>query len=612
VDQEGGDGEPADLSRRAAASLLGALGLSTLATACAPGTRQAPAAPAPPQGPLPAPAHRFPGVTGVVGLDAPARAGDVSVVVTPALPPELTGRVWLALGAHTASCEVVQATAIAGAVVSLERPLKHEYAVATRTVLLEDTLVTPQLFGAVADGRTDDTGAIMAAIHATSRVYFPPGTYATRGIGTRGSQTVQLAGARGSTQSGDPRSRLVPCQDCAVDAVITISDTSLSAAPELLRIEHLGIDGEGRAKAGVRLHKAQNVTLDGVLVRGCARGFVVDGTAAGKDGRILEVLLSNCVSAGNSECGYSIEGPAVVAGSFSNVTLNNCASESDGVGCRIRGGGYLYRIESSEFQNSSRAGIEIDSARVSISDSYVETAPNAPSSLSAIHHSDVLLQNSQVMGAAADVSSTIHVMSSYVNALGFLGTSYRLGRTTDSPAWGPPNDLPTKFGAIYPKGLAFTDGYGIEWVCTRPGTNGESAFIARAGRIVRPLTFGDAVDGAVIWFPHEDMVIERISLVVTKTFVGPAGAGLALSSSVRGDVLSASQGAVTNLVAGQVLAASANRSSSARLAPVGAAFLMRGSRPAAPRADRLTLHTDGGWTAGEGLLVIAGYFLALG
>jgi hypothetical protein len=380
-----------------------------------------------------------------------------------------------------------------------------------------------------------------------------------------------------------------------------------------VRIEHLGIDGQGRAAAGVRLHKCQNATLEGVLVRRCGRGFLVDGTAAAKRGRVLELLLTNCISTANSEYGYLVEAPSVVAGSFSNVTLNHCASEGDRVACRIRGSSYIHRIASSEFQNSTGNGVEIHSARVSINDTYIELAPHSSGkTIVAVTHSSVLLQNSYAQDATADATSTIHVYNSVVNGLGFLATPSRIGRTTDDSGWGPPNDPPIKRGSIYAKGIGYTDRYGTEWTCTKPGVSGEAAFVARGGRIIRPLDFRDLVDGRVLWFPHEDMVVERVSLVINRTFVGSTATHLALSSSLRGDVLSSEQGAATNLLGGRVLVASANRSPSARLAPPGSAFLLRGSVPAAPRVDMVTLHTDGAWTAGEGLLVIGGYFLALG
>jgi hypothetical protein len=49
----------------------------------------------------------------------------------------------------------------------------------TRTYLakVRETCVTPQDFGAVGDGSTDDTVAIQAALTASRRVYFPPATY---------------------------------------------------------------------------------------------------------------------------------------------------------------------------------------------------------------------------------------------------------------------------------------------------------------------------------------------------------------------------------------------------------------------------------------------------
>jgi hypothetical protein len=70
--------------------------------------------------------------------------------------------------------------------------------------------VTPQMFGAVADGATDDNTAIQAAIDAHNVVYFPPGTYLT---------SAALALTSNHTLVGAGTSSIIKCS-ATVDAIL--------------------------------------------------------------------------------------------------------------------------------------------------------------------------------------------------------------------------------------------------------------------------------------------------------------------------------------------------------------------------------------------------------
>ena len=65
----------------------------------------------------------------------------------------------------------------------------------SRKKAIVDELVTPQLYGAFADGKTDDTAAIQKALDENSAVYFPMGVYMIDqniGISLRSNQKVIL------------------------------------------------------------------------------------------------------------------------------------------------------------------------------------------------------------------------------------------------------------------------------------------------------------------------------------------------------------------------------------------------------------------------------------
>ena len=68
---------------------------------------------------------------------------------------------------------------------------------ATAREKIEELRTTPQQFGAVADGVTDDTAAIQAAIDTGKDVYFPEGTYLVTGAGlvvNTENQKIEFAG----------------------------------------------------------------------------------------------------------------------------------------------------------------------------------------------------------------------------------------------------------------------------------------------------------------------------------------------------------------------------------------------------------------------------------
>jgi polygalacturonase len=125
--------------------------------------------------------------------------------------------------------------------------------------------------GARGDGRTDDAGAIQAAIDEVGgtggTVLVPAGTYMVdavhkkRRLSLRGDMTLKLA--------GDAVLRAIP-NDSRKYAVLSISGASnvtvLGGTLEGDRTEHRGKDGE--AGMGVRIDRgAKNITISGITSR---------------------------------------------------------------------------------------------------------------------------------------------------------------------------------------------------------------------------------------------------------------------------------------------------------------------------------------------------------
>jgi hypothetical protein len=502
-------------------------------------------------------------------------------------------------------------------------------------------------FGARANGIDNDGDAFRMAIAASHNVYVPPGTYAVDAIESATHQTLHLDslhlfGVTGSVSSNDPRSVLVPYNKTVGTHILNLSDDQAVRAPEMTLIENLVIDGQGVADVvGLHLYKAQNTTIRNVTVVNCRDGFVVE---AQPFRRVLEVLFENCLTSRNSAYGYRIARADLTKpiGSFSCVTLLNCASEQDGTGIKISGDG-LHRIQSCEVQASPRIGIEIvGGARVTIADTYVETAPGgttlvASESITVDSRlgAKVLVLNSVVPGATIppeDSSSTIHAIMSNINAHGPLRSASRLGRLADItsteivPTWGPPNTRHP--GAVYPKGFEWTDKFGVEWLCTTAGTSGASRFIASRGRILRPVSLKDLTNGNLLWYPQEDMVITRLSLMITEPFVhdpnqepkdfslGTLRKPVGLVNSVGDDLIMVTDFAQL-AIQGTVLVSTTNPKPYALLAPAGREAFMRGTAPdtSPPAGSRIAIFTHPTstaaplWTAGAGVLVVEGYYL---
>ncbi|HEU4760216.1 MAG TPA: hypothetical protein VFT91_09585, partial [Dehalococcoidia bacterium] len=147
--------------------------------------------------------------------------------------------------------------------------------------------------------------------------------------------------------------------------------------------------------------------------------------------------------------------------------------------------------------------------------------------------------------------------------------------------------------------------------------SGNSAFIARGGRIVVTVDHSKLLNGNMLWYPQRDFLVERVSLVVTETLVGTAP-DLTLTTLLdsRGDDLIVAPISQGQVAAGTVITAAENPRTYARLTG-GRAFRMKGTKPSEVSSlpipalgDRLAVFTHGAWTQGAALLIIEGSYLA--
>lgn len=167
--------EPSDISRRDVASLLGvlggALGISAL-SACS-NDPDASSAMEPPTESLARTSSALTG-SGLVGTLSVAVASGTSLTLGSALNSAQTAainnRVYVLVDAYTANCElsfVAGASTTGGATtLTLSPALSKPHSAGASVVILEELVVTPQMFGGVADGMTPATTAIQAAYNA--------------------------------------------------------------------------------------------------------------------------------------------------------------------------------------------------------------------------------------------------------------------------------------------------------------------------------------------------------------------------------------------------------------------------------------------------------------
>ena len=113
-------------------------------------------------------------------LDAKSSSLTLSPSGLPAsgFPPLLAGRVKVAIEPYSSNCEVFQVTAASAYTVNLAPSAARTHPAGASFAIIENGRITPQLFGAIANGG-DCSAAINAAVGvaAATEVYLPAGEY---------------------------------------------------------------------------------------------------------------------------------------------------------------------------------------------------------------------------------------------------------------------------------------------------------------------------------------------------------------------------------------------------------------------------------------------------
>lgn len=571
-------------------------------------------------------------------------AGASSATVNEALVGLIAagGQKYIAINPYTTSCDVVAVSHATGSSLTFNTAtsaVRNTHAVGSQILVMEDNEVTPQMFGAVADGITDDAPAINAALAATGRVLLPPGcTYAIEspitvndGTAYTRNRGFEIRGGRGTIYSADPRTiiKAMPSFDSTKAMIVVGEDADTSGGvPMMGLLENIYLDGNNNtALAGIRYVKGISITTRRVSVEGCRHaGFWLDSTyacSAIAQSAVTNILHDTCWSWNNGslagDAGYLVDCPAGgVIGAFDQFLFLNCQSGLDDyVGWRISNTPGV-KLDTCVIQPSG-VGIEVVGSDVSVDSSFVESVTHATSMTvqSGVGPSFVHIRQSVVDAPVVDNDCFVVSDVSYVGGRGFSIGRQVLGRLyddTSSNGYGPP-PMSGKTGdssAVWSKGAIWVDAYGNEWICTTAGTGYASRWRERHGRITMPFTYLDITNGNTLWWSQEDAVLVNVALQITSAFTGTdATQAVALSTSNvdQDNLIDEAQLTFANLGTLHFIATSAQNATGTPLLTGGKRKrIAGGAGNASPGNNNVVFcfvnHNPPAFTAGAGLLII--------
>ena len=180
---------------------------------------------------------------------------------------------------------------------------------------------TPQMFGAKADGVTDDTAAIQAALDASSYVYIPDGTYMINvgggdsealgrngGIRPKSGQVIELA------ENAVLKAIPSPYKHYSLISLYEVDNVRITGGKVFGdRFEHLATGGDGGY--GIGMWRATNIVVENMEVADCWGDSIFirflnykdeNGQTYGEPCK--NIIISNCVLHGSRRQGISVIG----------------------------------------------------------------------------------------------------------------------------------------------------------------------------------------------------------------------------------------------------------------------------------------------------------------
>lgn len=175
----------------------------------------------------------------------------------------------------------------------------------------EPGCVTPQMFGAKADGVADDTVAIQAALDAYSHVYFPDGVYminaSNNGWGTETTGGIYPRSGQRIFLSNNAKLKAITNTNGFYN-VVNIKEVHdvhiIGGIVEGDNASHTGTSGDQAYGIGIRA--AKNITIENMEIYNCWSDSIIVGYNQGVDCSNVKIL--NCVLHDNKRQGISIVG----------------------------------------------------------------------------------------------------------------------------------------------------------------------------------------------------------------------------------------------------------------------------------------------------------------
>jgi Pectate lyase superfamily protein/Right handed beta helix region len=225
-------------------------------------------------------------------------------------------------------------------------------------------------FGAVGDGRTDDTVAIQGAVDAVPRggtVQFPHGTYSVRtdtGVHLKDDIHVDLGDATlVGANHGGARCRILEVSGCSN---VTISGGTLLGSRA----------GSPEWGVGILASDAQDLVIENVTLR----DFYFDGILLTGNRGCRHVVVRHCLSANNRRTGLAVPSATDVLVESSTFTGSHGQSPEAGINCEPGPGAEVHDVRVTGSTFSDNAGIGFYAHRalgVSVSDITVNLSTAA-------------------------------------------------------------------------------------------------------------------------------------------------------------------------------------------------------------------------------------------
>jgi hypothetical protein len=192
-------------------------------------------------------------------------------------------------------------------------------------------VATPNMYGAVGDGVTDDTAAINACLAENSYVHFPAGTYlidAAIGVKPKSNQTIQFdknATLKGHTETTSVDG--VNITSWAMVQITAVENVVLSGGNIVGdKVEYEDTLSDHRH--GIRVRNSKNITVDGCKIYG-HRGDGIMVATSGNEADYARVVVQNVkvVDCEIYDCvrhGMSVDG--VDGLTIKNVEIHDCTA----------------------------------------------------------------------------------------------------------------------------------------------------------------------------------------------------------------------------------------------------------------------------------------------